>query len=325
MTVTTKELIDAVVTNLREAYPFPDRAEQAAHLLSRRLNETAYTDQVTPEVCEEISNDLFDACQDKHLRLLWHESQEEGADEAQLVAALRARILRENNGVRRVERLGGSVGLIELTIIPEASTGAVTLSAAMQLVTYTHALILDLRRALGGSPDGVAFLSSYLFPDGNTHLGDFIEGRELRQFWTFPYLPGPRYLDRPVFVLTGAATFSGGEALAYDLQAYRRATVFGAVTGGGAHPSETIAIAEHVELRLPVARPVNAVTGTNWEGSGVRPDVLVPESEALDAAYRTALEQILADRSTPDDIVIEAEASLAAQIAPSPLAGKTER
>ncbi|MGI8691709.1 MAG: S41 family peptidase [Geodermatophilaceae bacterium] len=39
-----------------------------------------------------------------------------------------------------------------------------------------------------------------------------------------------------MYVLTSGATFSGGEALAYDLQQLGRATVVGERTRGGAHP-----------------------------------------------------------------------------------------
>ncbi len=225
-TVETPALVELLIERLNEAYIFPDRSAQAAVLLRGRIDADAYGAASGPDLCEQISADLFAACNDKHLRLLWHDSPEESGDEAQLVAELREQIRLENHGVRRVERLAGNVGLIELTIIPEVATGGPALAAAMLLVQHTEALILDLRGTRGGSPDGVVFLASFLFPDGEARLSDFVEGPHgpARQYWTFAYLPAPRYLDRPVYVLTSATTFSGGEALAYDLQALGRAT-----------------------------------------------------------------------------------------------------
>jgi C-terminal processing protease CtpA/Prc len=169
---------------------------------------------------------------------------------------MREQIRLENHSVRRVELLPGNVGLIELTIIPEASSGAPALTAVMRLVEHTDALILDLRETRGGSPDGVVLLASYFFAGGDVHLTDFFEGPSgpPRQFWTYAHLPGPRYLDRAVYILTSSSTFSGGEALAYDLQASGRATVVGEVTRGGAHPSIMVPLGDHIELRLPVAR-----------------------------------------------------------------------
>ena len=156
------------------------------------------------------------ACADKHLRLLWHESVEESQDEATLVAALAELFRLENHGLRRVERLPENLGLIELTVIPPAASAGDAIAAAMRLVEHTQGLILDARAARGGSPDGVAFLCSFLFADGDVHLGDIVEGPAgpARQYWTSAYLPAPRYLERPVYVLTSASTFSGGEELA---------------------------------------------------------------------------------------------------------------
>jgi C-terminal processing protease CtpA/Prc len=290
----TPELIEALIERLTASYVFPERSARAAELLRRRLDRRAYPPRLGPELCELVSADLLEASGDRHLRLLWHDDVEASRDEAELVAALREQIRLENHGVRRVELLPENIGLIELTIIPEASTGGATLAAAMHLVQHTDALILDLRATRGGSPDGVVVLASYLFPDGDVRLSDFVEGPSgpTRQYWTSAFLPGTRYLDRPVFVLTSTTTFSGGEALAYDLQALGRATVVGETTRGGAHPSEVVSLTEHVELRLPVARAVNPVTDSNWEGVGVQPDLPTAAADALEVARRAARERI---------------------------------
>src|SRR5262245_40375814 len=287
-------VVEHLVAHLNQSYVFPERAMRAAELLRSRRQQGAYDDAAGPELCERISADLLQACDDKHLRLIWHETPPVARDEARLHEQLRKQIRRENHGVRRVELLPSSIGLIELTIIPEASSGGPTLAAAMQLVSYTAALILDLRATRGGSPDGVALLSSYLFADGEVHLSDIVEGPNgpTRQYWTTAYLLGPRYLDRPVYVLTSSTTFSGGEALAYDLQAHGRAVIVGETTRGGAHPSVMVPLTGQIELRLPVARSVNAVTGDNWEGVGVEPDIAVAASEALDLARRVVVQTL---------------------------------
>jgi C-terminal processing protease CtpA/Prc len=288
--VETPALVELLIERLDQTYIFPERSAQAAELLRVRLGEGAYGATLGPELCEQISTDLFEACNDKHLRLLWHDSPEESGDEAQLVAELRELIRLENHGVRRVEQLAENIGLIELTIIPEVATGGPALAAAMQLVQHTRALILDLRATRGGSPEGVVFLASFLFPDSDVRLSDVVEGPHgpPRQYWTAAHLPGPRYLDRAVYVLTSASTFSGGEALAYDLQALGRATVVGETTRGGAHPSEVVSLTAQIELRLPVARAVNPITGTNWESVGVQPDIPAQASDALEVAVAAA-------------------------------------
>ena len=331
--VETPTLVESLIKRLSDGYVFPDRSAEATRLLRARLEQGAYEPTVTPELCERISADLFEVTNDKHLRLLWHESVEVSRDEVQLIAELKEAFRLDNQGVRRVERLPGNIGLIELTIIPDASTAGPTLAATMQLVQHTHALILDLRGTRGGSPDGVAFLASFLFPNGDVHLNDIVEGPHgpARQYWTSAYLPGPRYVDRPVYVLTSASTFSGGESLAYDLQALGRATTVGETTRGGAHPSEVVSLAEQIELRLPVARAINPITGTNWESVGVRPDVPALAGDALDVARWAALKTIAGDPTLPnasrtearlllDSRSSEAATSQARSVAQPPLA-----
>jgi C-terminal processing protease CtpA/Prc len=124
-------------------------------------------------------------------------------------------------------------------------------------------------------------------------------------------VPGTRYLDRPVYVLTSSETFSGGEDLGYTLQALGRAEVIGETTGGGAHPTRGFPVSAAVHIAIPYARSINPVTGTNWEGTGVVPDVAVPQVQALDAAYRRALQHVLA-QDVPPPIGHEARAALSA-------------
>lgn len=296
---------------LQESYIFPDRASAAVQLLQSNLDAGKYTSLVDEHLCGLVNDDLLLACADKHLRLIWHQEDDAGESpqsDEDLVAGLREMFRVENHGIRRVERLAGNVGLIALTIIPEAATAGDPIAAAMRLVEHTQGLILDLRATRGGAPDGVALLASFLFPDGEVHLSDIIEGPHgpTRQFWTSGYLPGPRYLNRPVFVLVSSATFSGGEALAYDLQALGRVTVVGEVTRGGAHPSTVVFLGDNVELRLPVARTVNPITGTDWEEVGVKPDVAVAADAALYSAHMAILDLLLSRSDAPASVREEA-------------------
>jgi C-terminal processing protease CtpA/Prc len=190
----------------------------------------------------------------------------------------------------------------------------------MELVAGTYALIIDLRRNGGGSPDGVVFWCSYLFGEEPTHLNDIFrtDTGETRQFWSLPYLPGSRYVDRPVYVLTSSRTFSGGEDFCYTLQALGRAQLIAEITGGGAHPTRPFGISPAVHIAIPFARSVNPVTGTNWQGSGVVPDVAVPDAEAYDTAYTAytkALRHVLTI-DAPPPVLDEARDALAALAGP---------
>jgi C-terminal processing protease CtpA/Prc len=144
----------------------------------------------------------------------------------------------------------------------------------------------------------IAFISTYLF-DEPTHLNDLYNRKEdsTTQYWTLPYVPGKRLSDKPVFVLTSNRTFSGAEEFSYNLKNLKRATIIGETTGGGAHPVSGHRIDDHFMIGVPFARAVNPIAGTNWERTGVTPDVEVPAAEALDVAKKMASEQIGKDQA----------------------------
>ena len=100
-------------------------------------------------------------------------------------------------------------------------------------------------------------------------------------------MPGRRFgPEVPVAVLTSSFTFSAAEEFAYNLQTQKRATLIGETTGGGAHPITTLRLHPTLVAHVPFQRAVNPLTGTNWEGTGVQPDVAVPADRALEEAER---------------------------------------
>ncbi|MFI7353931.1 S41 family peptidase [Streptomyces avidinii] len=287
---TTEEIIESALDRIGAGYVFPEKVVAIEAAIRGRLTAGAYAGLDGPALCATVTAHLQEVCPDQHLRLLWTDEPQsldpvdEDGGQAAFLALLRA----ENQGIRRVERLEGNIGLIEITRIASATEGASGIGAAMQLVAHSSALVLDLRGCFGGLPEGAALWCSYFFPDDQVHLNDIYDRTSdtTRQYWTTGHLPAPRYLDRPVHILTSGVTFSGGEDVSYTLQAQGRAVVVGETTRGGAHPTARYAVAEHVLVTVPAARTINTVTGGNWEGTGVVPDVAVPAEQALEAALK---------------------------------------
>jgi hypothetical protein len=173
----------------------------------------------------------------------------------------------------------------------------------MNFLSGTDALIVDLRRNSGGDPAMVRLISSYLFGPEKVHLNSIYSrpDDQTTEYWTLDSIRGMRYgRDRPVYVLTSARTFSGGEEFGYNLQALRRATIVGEKTGGGAHPGRMERLGDHFSMFVPVGRAINPITSTNWEVVGVIPDVATDEASALAAAHRAALAALLAKTADQD-------------------------
>jgi retinol-binding protein 3 len=202
---------------------------------------------------------------------------------------------RINYGFERVERLNGNIGYIDLRNFNDHEAGAETVAAAMRFLVNTEALIFDLRQNGGGNPHMVALISSYLFGDKPVHLNDLYwrKGNETNEFWTKPELAKVKFAGKDIYVLTSNRTFSGAEEFSYNLKNLKRATIIGETTGGGAHPGGMFRLHDHFGVFVPTGRAINPITKTNWEGTGVEPDIKVPKEQALKTAYLMALNKSL--------------------------------
>jgi hypothetical protein len=318
------ELTDVVeqVRALVEArYLYPQVAATVSRVLAEGLAEGRYPADA-PGLARAVTADLQSVNGDKHLRLNHHDEalpQRAPGDDAEEFAAMARWAAQTCGGVACARRLAGNVGYLDLqpVLFPAVIGGEIT-SAAMTLLAATDALIIDLRHCLGGEPASVSFLISYLWDHEPTQLTGLRErgDSQVKQAWTLPYVPGRRFgKAKPVYVLTSATTFSGGEQLSYDLQQLGRATVVGERTRGGAHAREGFRVHPHLEATISVAEAVHPKTGGNWEGTGVAPDIQATAEQALDTAYQLALQDVI----TADGAAAgEASAALAAARAGAP-------
>jgi retinol-binding protein 3 len=296
------EVIEAIVKNLNDYYVFPEVAKKMEQAIRERVQKKEY-DQVTSakQFAGLLTDHLQQVSRDKHLRVQYSSQpipKREGRQEPtpEEFERFNTSARRNNYGFEKIERLPGNIGYLDLRGFVDTEFGSETASAAMSYLSNADALIIDLRRNGGGSPAMVALISSYLFGPEPVHLNDLYwrEGDTTRQWWTLPHVPGKRFgAKKPVYVLTSKRTFSAAEEFTYNLKNLKRATIIGETTGGGAHPGGGRRITDHFGMFIPTGRAINPISKTNWEGTGVKPDIDVPADHALKTAQVEALKKLV--------------------------------
>jgi hypothetical protein len=297
-----KKVIDGVAGDLKEYYVEPAAAQQMADALKTHESKGDY-DAISDgdAFAARLTKDLQEVSHDRHLRVDFSPFKMPPRTEPTPEDEVRfhQQMEHDNCAFDKVEILPNNIGYVKFNGFMDASFCGPTVVAAMGFVAHTDAIIFDLRQNGGGQPAMVTLIASYLF-DKPTHLIDIYNRKEdsTTQNWTLSYLPGPRLTKQPVFVLTSKRTFSGAEEFAFDLKNQKRATIVGETTGGGAHPVSGHTVADYFMVGVPFAKSLDPVTKTNWDGTGVEPDMKVPAADALATAEKLAMEKIQAKKDS---------------------------
>jgi len=308
---------------LRARYAIGGLAEPAARAVEERLASGAYDALTDPrEFGEAITRDLQAATKDPHLRFGVAPPPPPvpapgAAPEPEAARAARMKTLRETNfGFAKVEILPGNVGYLRMDRFQAPDSAVDTLVATMGFLANTDAVIVDLRYCPGGNAYMMPWFAGYFLSEPTSLYDMVFRGDNVTErFWTQPWLPGRRLDRQPMYILTSAHTFSGAEGFAYRFQVLERATIVGETTRGGANAGGVLQIPPAFAVWMPMGRPVDRDTGTNWEGTGVVPDVATSARDALATAHLDALGKLKAqavdarDRARLDWAIERADAS----------------
>jgi hypothetical protein len=282
---------------------YPEKALQMDSLLKTRLANKAYAaDSLLPDFTQSLTRDLRDFSRDLHISIRpiparrFYATENKGISEEQIYA----RSL-ENYGWKSTEWLPGAVGYIKVDRFDDTAYAGDVAEAALSFAANCQAIIVDLRDNKGGQENMQQFIASHFF-DRPTQLSGlywtYLDS--LAEAWTRADIGGPSLANKDLYILISHQTASGAEAFAYNMKYAKKAIIVGDTSAGAAHWSDWYEFPNlNVVALVPVARPINPVTKSNWEGTGVIPDIAIEAAKAKDRAYLEAI-QTLESKTTDE-------------------------
>lgn len=288
-----RELILKIGDLIKEHYVFPDLGARYGREILSLSRSGKFDDVSSPkEFGEKVTEALQELTKDKHFLFRLVEKSDLGEDEeGSLHHPVRYFRLgeKEHLGIFRLDWIDGEIGYLDYRRFYYQSEAKKMLLGAVNFLSSANAIIIDVRENRGGGGSLIPWMCSYFLPYPTQLTGTYYRSDNVtEEWWTMEDIEGKRLLDVPLFLLIGKNTFSAAEYLAYDLKVQKRATLVGEPTRGGAHSVDLYPVGDRYEIYIPTARAVNPVTGTNWEGTGVLPDVQVPAEKALETAVELA-------------------------------------
>jgi len=291
-------LVDKIAKILKDSYVLPAEGKLMSDYIKACLKNNYYDKISDPsQFADSLTAGLQSVCNDKHLSINYDPEAEKTFDEGlgnnNPDKEYSDEMKKDNYGFKKVERLSGNIGYIDIRSFSPPEESKETVASVMEFLSNSDAVIIDLRKNGGGSPYGVQLFCSYFFGTQPVHLNDIYSRDNSREeYWTIPDIAGKRMPDMPLYILTGSYTFSAAEEFAYDLKVLKRATIIGESTRGGANSGGVASLGSGFVMFVPKGRAVNPETKTNWEGEGVQPDLPIASDKALEQAEILALRQI---------------------------------
>ncbi len=299
------ETITQIATMLEEKYVYPEIGKKySAHLLTLLSQDNYALITSGEQLAKQIESDLKEVQIDLHLKVSYspqrvknmREAENKSDEEKERNRELQLLTEKKKNfGAKELKILPGNIGYFRLDEFP-GKAGSETMISAMSFLQYSDAIILDLRNNGGGNPEMTMLLGSYFFDDDNSVFFSSFFHRirdKTYQHRSFFFVPGKRIPETKLYILISKNTFSAAEGFAYDFKQIKRATIVGEITKGAAHVANPFIVNEYFLITLPFAKPINPITNSNWEGTGVEPDIPCEAEHAIDAVYKNELDRIL--------------------------------
>ena len=302
-----ENLIKNLCDRIARVYPFEEISKTTREGVLRKLCAGEYDKVVSrEEFAARLTADLETLSRDKHLDVDYDpalatelatrnkpgEKQTGKADDE--IESARW----ENFGFKSIRMLEGQVGYLDLRMFFSASYAGATATSAMELLSGSRAVIVDLRLNGGGWDDMVTLLASY-FVDSSRAGVVAITQSTLDSSYDASivpsFVPGKRLTGIPIYLLTSSRTASAAEAFVSIVRHLNDSVVVvGQRTAGAENPVEMLPLDDQFVLKIPCYRKIYFGGRPGWEGTGLAPDVEVPSDRALETAHLRALHKLQA-------------------------------
>ena len=277
----------AVVAEVRrviaERYVLPERRPALDAALAQGLASGRYDVSDPAQLAERINADLETTGRDRHLNFAYipsmaaRMSARTGQGEPDPTES--RRLARANNfGVKALRVLPGNVRYMDYDgfMWVDGETPA-ALDTAMRFLSGGDAVIIDLRRNGGGSPEAVQYIISHFLPADRPLVTFYMNGEPSPdRLSTLAEVPAGRMVGRPLYVLISPGTASAAEEFTGHVAGYRVGEIVGETTAGAGFRNDLVPIPGGFVLSVSVGRAVLASTGRDWEAVGHAPTIRTP-------------------------------------------------
>jgi len=267
---THKSLIQEIQQLMEGHYISLEKAKETNAYLDQLMQEGFFDDYKDAEsLTTAITNEMRKITNDKHLEIYPPRRERKMTDP---MATFRRNRVRNNRPmIDDVRYLEDNVGYFNLRYFG-GSSNLPKIDRVLDQLENADGLIIDLRQNGGGSASTVQYLCSYFFTDSlllaswYARFNHQLNIKEhTRERWTVP-INGKKRPNIPLFILTSARTFSAAEDFAYTMQSFKKATIIGEVTRGGAHPVDFFPLRDlkylFLNLLIQLPFPIGKVSGS---------------------------------------------------------------
>lgn len=300
-----RALVETVCRKIDTIYPFKEIGLKTQEGLQDHFESGALDGVTDAELfAAAVTERMEELSRDRHLDLYFDPvraaelNKLEGSDEAHDGPGdhFLEQAKWENYGFRALRMLDGLVGYLDLRMFCAARHAGPVAVTAMDFLSRSNAVIIDLRYNGGGWDDMVTLLAGY-FTDFEESETAAISRSTIDQSYyasMIPaFVPGQKMTGIPVYLLTSSSTASAAEAFASLLRHYNpEVLLVGQNSAGAENPVEFVALDSEFVLKIPCYEKVCFGTRAGWEGQGLAPDMQAPVDQALETAHFHALEQL---------------------------------